>query len=212
MYAVVETGGKQYKVEEGSLPARRSSAPPRRATRSTCARCCSATSEVVPDPKTLEKVKVEAKVAEHLRGEKIKSSNTGEEGLPPPRRPSLRADQARGDRDQDADPQSGGKESAARKSLRLRRNPRRKRRPPMAHKKGLGSSRNGRDSNPKMLGVKVFAGQKVERRRDHRAPARHPLLAGRGHRPGPRPHDLRHAGRDRRFKPARAAAPSPSSD
>jgi large subunit ribosomal protein L27 len=31
----------------------------------------------------------------------------------------------------------------------------------MAHKKGLGSSRNGRDSNPKMLGVKVFAGQSV---------------------------------------------------
>jgi len=31
----------------------------------------------------------------------------------------------------------------------------------MAHKKGLGSSRNGRDSNPKMLGVKVFAGQRV---------------------------------------------------
>jgi large subunit ribosomal protein L27 len=31
----------------------------------------------------------------------------------------------------------------------------------MAHKKGLGSSRNGRDSNPKYLGVKVFDGQKV---------------------------------------------------
>ena len=31
----------------------------------------------------------------------------------------------------------------------------------MAHKKGLGSSRNGRDSKPKFLGVKVFAGQKV---------------------------------------------------
>src|SRR5919206_263766 len=31
----------------------------------------------------------------------------------------------------------------------------------MAHKKGLGSSRNGRDSNPKMLGVKLFAGQDV---------------------------------------------------
>ena len=31
----------------------------------------------------------------------------------------------------------------------------------MAHKKGLGSSRNGRDSNPKMLGVKVFAGQRA---------------------------------------------------
>ena len=31
----------------------------------------------------------------------------------------------------------------------------------IAHKKGLGSSRNGRDSNPKMLGVKVFDGQGV---------------------------------------------------
>ena len=31
----------------------------------------------------------------------------------------------------------------------------------MAHKKGLGSSRNGRDSKPKMLGVKVFDGQDV---------------------------------------------------
>jgi len=31
----------------------------------------------------------------------------------------------------------------------------------MAHKKGGGSSRNGRDSNPQMLGVKVYAGQKV---------------------------------------------------
>jgi large subunit ribosomal protein L27 len=32
----------------------------------------------------------------------------------------------------------------------------------MAHKKGLGSSRNGRDSNPKMLGVKIFSGQDVK--------------------------------------------------
>jgi len=31
----------------------------------------------------------------------------------------------------------------------------------MAHKKGLGSSRNGRDSKPKFLGVKVFSGQTV---------------------------------------------------
>ncbi len=29
----------------------------------------------------------------------------------------------------------------------------------MAHKKGVGSSRNGRDSKPKMLGVKRFDGQ-----------------------------------------------------
>ena len=32
----------------------------------------------------------------------------------------------------------------------------------MAHKKGLGSSRNGRDSKPKMLGVKIFDGQTVK--------------------------------------------------
>jgi large subunit ribosomal protein L27 len=31
----------------------------------------------------------------------------------------------------------------------------------MAHKKGLGSSKNGRDSNPQYLGVKVFSGQDV---------------------------------------------------
>jgi len=32
----------------------------------------------------------------------------------------------------------------------------------MAHKKGLGSSRNGRDSNAKRLGVKRFGGQMVK--------------------------------------------------
>ena len=31
----------------------------------------------------------------------------------------------------------------------------------MAHKKGLGSTRNGRDSNPQRLGVKEFAGEIV---------------------------------------------------
>jgi len=32
----------------------------------------------------------------------------------------------------------------------------------MAHKKGVGSSRNGRDSNAQRLGVKRFAGQTVK--------------------------------------------------
>ena len=32
----------------------------------------------------------------------------------------------------------------------------------MAQKKGVGSSRNGRDSNPKYLGVKIYGGQAVE--------------------------------------------------
>ena len=31
----------------------------------------------------------------------------------------------------------------------------------MAHKKGVGSSRNGRDSNPKYRGIKKFGGEKV---------------------------------------------------
>jgi len=31
----------------------------------------------------------------------------------------------------------------------------------MAHKKGQGSSRNGRDSNPKYRGIKKYGGQKV---------------------------------------------------
>jgi len=31
----------------------------------------------------------------------------------------------------------------------------------MAHKKGLGSSKNGRDSNAQRLGIKVFSGQVV---------------------------------------------------
>jgi large subunit ribosomal protein L27 len=31
----------------------------------------------------------------------------------------------------------------------------------MAHKKGVGSSRNGRDSNPKYLGVKIYGGQAI---------------------------------------------------
>jgi len=32
----------------------------------------------------------------------------------------------------------------------------------MAHKKGVGSTRNGRDSNPKRLGIKEFGGEFVK--------------------------------------------------
>ncbi|NLE58254.1 MAG: 50S ribosomal protein L27 [Planctomycetes bacterium] len=32
----------------------------------------------------------------------------------------------------------------------------------MAHKKGQGSSRNGRDSNPQYLGVKLYGGQQAK--------------------------------------------------
>ncbi len=71
MYAVVESGGKQYKVEEGtSLLVDRLDAKEgdKVALRPVMFRDDS----VIAEPKELEKVKVEAKVAEHLRGPKIK--------------------------------------------------------------------------------------------------------------------------------------------
>jgi large subunit ribosomal protein L21 len=70
-YAVIESGGKQYKVEKGSsllvdrLSAKEGDVV---ALRPVLFR----DKEVVAEPKALEKVKVEATVAEHLRGPKIK--------------------------------------------------------------------------------------------------------------------------------------------
>jgi large subunit ribosomal protein L21 len=71
MYAVVETGGKQYKVERGtSLLVDRLDAKEgdKVALRAVMFR----DTDVIAAPKELEKVKVEATVAEHLRGPKIK--------------------------------------------------------------------------------------------------------------------------------------------
>lgn len=70
-YAVVETGGKQYKVEQGtSLLVDRLDAKEgdKVALRAVMFR----DTEVIAAPKELEKVKVEATVGEHLRGPKIK--------------------------------------------------------------------------------------------------------------------------------------------
>jgi len=71
MYAVIESGGKQYKVEKGtSLLVDRLDAKEgdKVALRAVMFR----DKEVIAEPKQLEKVKVEATVAEHLRGPKIK--------------------------------------------------------------------------------------------------------------------------------------------
>lgn len=71
MYAVVETGGKQYRVEKGtSFLVDRLSADEgdKVALRAVMFR----DKEVLAEPKELEKVKVEATVSEHLRGPKIK--------------------------------------------------------------------------------------------------------------------------------------------
>ncbi len=71
MYAVVESGGKQYRVEKGTaLLVDRLDAEEgdKVALRPVMFR----DKEVVAEPKELEKVRVEATVAEHLRGPKIK--------------------------------------------------------------------------------------------------------------------------------------------
>ena len=145
------------------------------------------------DGDELEKVKVEATVIGHERGKKI-------HGLKfKPKRGYKRRDGHRSELTR--------LEISEIKVARSRRSSRRRRRrtPTMAHKKGLGSSRNGRDSNAQRLGVKVFAGETRDRRRDHRAPARHPLQAGRGRRHRQGRHDLRRAPGHRgvRDRPAR---------
>ncbi len=71
MYAVIESGGKQYRVEKGTsllvdrLPAKEGD---KVALRPVLFR----DKDVVADTSGLEKVKVEATVAEHLRGPKVK--------------------------------------------------------------------------------------------------------------------------------------------
>ncbi len=70
-YAVIESGGKQYRVEKGTsvLVDRLSAAQGEKvALRPVLFR----DEKIIAEPKELEKVKVEATVAEHLRGPKIK--------------------------------------------------------------------------------------------------------------------------------------------
>jgi large subunit ribosomal protein L21 len=70
-YAVIETGGKQYKVEEGTtLLVDRLDA--KEGDKVTLRPVLFRGDDVLAGGKGLEKVKVEAKVAEHLRGPKIK--------------------------------------------------------------------------------------------------------------------------------------------
>jgi large subunit ribosomal protein L21 len=70
-YAVIESGGKQYRVEKGTsllVDRLRAEQGEKVALRPVLFR----DKEVVAEPKELEKVKVEATVAEHLRGPKVK--------------------------------------------------------------------------------------------------------------------------------------------
>ncbi len=71
MYAVVESGGKQYRVAKGdTLLVDRLSAE--EGEKVSLRPVLFRGDEIVADAAGLEKVKVEAKVAEHLRGTKIK--------------------------------------------------------------------------------------------------------------------------------------------
>ena len=71
MYAVVESGGKQYKVEKGTaLVVDRLDAD--EGAKVELRPVMFRDKEVVAEPKQLAKVTVEATVAEHLRGPKVK--------------------------------------------------------------------------------------------------------------------------------------------
>ena len=72
----------------------------------------------------------------------------------------------------------------------------------MAHKKGLGSSKNGRDSNPQFLGVKIFAGQDVRAGQIIVRQRGTKFRAGPGHEDRQGRHDLRGPRRQGRVPPS----------
>ena len=157
MYAIVKTGGKQYRVEQGqSLLVERlpdddgaaglaaAAALRRRLQRRRRA-------------DDLADVTVEARIVAHERGPKLRIVKF---------KPKRGYKRRTGHRQEltrievtaiKLAPVPQGRADARRRRASNFDESRR----PMAHKKGLGSSRNGRDSNAKRLGVKVFAGQTV---------------------------------------------------
>ena len=163
MYAIVKTGGKQYRVERGQyLLVER--LPEEVGASVALKPLMYRSEEAVFDSKGLEQVQVTAKVLAHERGEKLRVVKfKPKRGYK--RRTGHRQELTRIEITEiamGAGKAAGHKASepaaAARRPSRPRL-PRRRAR--MAHKKGLGSSRNGRDSNAKRLGVKTFAGQAV---------------------------------------------------
>src|SRR5205823_1392388 len=155
MYAIVKTGGKQYRVQTGQrLLVERLAAEA--GAEVALEPILYRDKETVLDPAGLEKVKVTAKVIEHVRGEKLRGFKV-KPNRKRPRRPNQK-------RPREAKPKPPSRRRAKRRQKRKRNGlhrPRKTRRAAMAHKKGLGSSRNGRDSNAQRLGVKTFAGQVV---------------------------------------------------
>jgi ribonuclease G len=167
MYAIVKTGGKQYRVEEGQtllverLPVAEGATCARAAALSSTATRCS-TARRSPQRQG------QATVLGHERGPKLRivkfKPKRGYKRRTGHRQELTRIEVTRID---------GGRSSEAIAPAKRRTRPpsawvrttgpaasaAEERRHQMAHKKGLGSSRNGRDSNAQRLGVKVFAGQ-----------------------------------------------------
>jgi ribosomal protein L27/ribosomal protein L21 len=124
MYAVIKTGGKQYKVSEGDLVKVEKLAGEVGETIELGEVLMVGGEEVKIGTPLLSGAKVTARIVEQGKDKKVLVFR-----------------------------------SKRRKNYRKKYG--RLRRLPMAHKKGVGSSRNGRDSAGKRLGVKAFGGQKV---------------------------------------------------
>ncbi len=109
-YAIIESGGKQYRAEKGTtLVVDRLTADEGAKVNLRAVMFRGDERRRVSSADELEKVKVEATVTGHERGEKIRVFKyRAKKGYRKRAGPPLRADQARGDRGQDADPQAGG--------------------------------------------------------------------------------------------------------
>src|SRR4029453_2562941 len=140
-YAVIKTGGKQYRVQEGQTLLVERLSDDVGATVELQPLLVAGDGDPVFDGDGLAKAKVSAEVVGHERGPKLRV---------------FKFKPKRGYRRRTAPPRE-------RTRIRVRGIGKKKSwgGPEMAQKKGLGSSRNGRDSNAKRLGVKIFDGQTV---------------------------------------------------
>src|SRR3954466_11507234 len=153
MYAIVKTGGKQSRVEKGqTLLVER--LPEDAGATVKLEPILYRSDDVVFGAGDLAKVRVDARVVEHVRGEKLRVFK-----FKPKRgyrkRTGHRQNLTRIEVTDIVGPSGNGASRAQKTDSTEEASEE------MAHKKGLGSSRNGRDSNAQRLGVKVFAGQTV---------------------------------------------------
>jgi large subunit ribosomal protein L27 len=147
-YAVVKCGGTQHRVEEGMTLLVDRLKGDEGASIDLEPLLYAGGKDTLLASSDLGRVKVKAKIVGHERGPKLRDLQVQAQArLQAHHGPPLGADPHR------------GHEHLGRQGIVVVEEDRG--RPRMAHKKGLGSSRNGRDSNPKFLGVKVFAGQTV---------------------------------------------------